>query len=103
MKPVESMKPLEALNRLLEIATSYLVSQIFFTACNLGLFEELSKGPATAEDLSQRINGSAQESVRTRVFVGLFSLRPYPATGGLDLTGVPGSQCLQAFQRGFCV
>lgn len=56
MKPVESMKPLQALNRLLEIATSYLVSQIFFTACNLGLFEELSKGPATAEDLSQRIN-----------------------------------------------
>lgn len=50
------MKPLEALNRILEIASSYLVSQIFFTACSLGLFEELSKGPVTAEDLSQRIN-----------------------------------------------
>ena len=50
------MKSLEALNRLLEIATSYLVSQMFFTACSLGLFEELSQGPATAEDLSQRIN-----------------------------------------------
>jgi hypothetical protein len=50
------MKPLEALNRLVEIATSFCVSQTFSTACNLGLFEELSKGPATAEDLSQRIN-----------------------------------------------
>lgn len=56
MNPVESIKPLEALNRIVEIASSYIVSQIFFTACSLGLFEELSKGPSTAEDLSQRIN-----------------------------------------------
>jgi hypothetical protein len=56
MKPLKAMKPLEALNRLLEIANGFCVSQTFFTACTLGLFEELSKGPATAEALSQRIN-----------------------------------------------
>src|ERR687895_1789127 len=56
MEPLKAMKPLEALNRLLEIANGFCVSQTFFTACTLGLFEELSKGPATAEALSQRIN-----------------------------------------------
>jgi hypothetical protein len=50
------MKPIEALSRLNEIATSFLVSQTFFTACNLGLFEELSNGPVTAEDLGSRLN-----------------------------------------------
>jgi len=29
------MKPIEALNRVVEIATSYWVSQVFFTACKL--------------------------------------------------------------------
>src|SRR5262245_24990872 len=56
MKPAVGMKPVEALNRLLEIATNYCVSQAFFTACNLGLFEQLSNGATTAEDLSQKLN-----------------------------------------------
>lgn len=56
MKPAEAMKPVEALNRLIAIATSYCVSQTFFTACQLGLFEQLSQGAMTAEDLSQKLN-----------------------------------------------
>jgi acetylserotonin N-methyltransferase len=56
MQANEGMKPIQALNRLVEIANGFCRSQTFFTACKLGLFEELSHGPATAEDLSQRIN-----------------------------------------------
>jgi len=56
MKPMRAMKPVEALNRLTEIASGYAVSQTFFTACRLGLFEQLSKGSATVEDLSQKLN-----------------------------------------------
>ena len=48
MNSVPNMKPVDALNRLIEIATSYAVSQTFFTACNLGLFEQLSHGAMTA-------------------------------------------------------
>ncbi len=50
------MKPFDALNRLTEIASSFMVAQTFAAACNLGLFEELGKGPATAEGLGRRLN-----------------------------------------------
>ena len=33
------MKSIEALNRLAEIATSFCVSQMFATACTIGLFD----------------------------------------------------------------
>jgi 3-hydroxy-5-methyl-1-naphthoate 3-O-methyltransferase len=56
MQSTAGMKPVEALNRLLDIATSYCVSQAFFTACDLGLFERLSHGAMTAEDLGQKLN-----------------------------------------------
>jgi len=56
MKPMQAMKPLEALNRLQEIATSFWVSQTFFAACSLGLFDELGRGAATVEEVSKRIN-----------------------------------------------
>ena len=46
---------LEALNRLQDIGIGYCVSQTLVAACKLGLFEELSNGPLTAEDLSQRL------------------------------------------------
>ena len=46
------MKPLEALNRLNDIAASFMVTQAFSAACNLGVFEELSRGPSTADDLA---------------------------------------------------
>lgn len=53
--PRPSLRPVEALTRLLDLGVGYCVSQTFFAACNLGVFEELSKGPATAEELSQKI------------------------------------------------
>jgi hypothetical protein len=56
MKPVEPMTPLTALNRLNEIATSFLASQVFFSACNLGLFEQLGKQAATAEELGRKLS-----------------------------------------------
>jgi len=50
-----SLKPIEALNRLLEIEIGYCRTQVLVAGCKLGVFEELSNGPATAEELSQRI------------------------------------------------
>jgi len=50
------MKPLEALNRLNEIATSFMITHAFSTACNLGVFEELSLEPKTAQDLARKLN-----------------------------------------------
>ena len=35
-------KPIEALNRVVEIASSFCVSQVFFTACKLGLIYNAS-------------------------------------------------------------
>ena len=53
---VPGTKPIEALNRVVEIASSFCVSQVFFTACKLGLFEQLSHGASSAEDLSLKLN-----------------------------------------------
>ena len=50
------MKPLEALNRLNDIAASFMVTQAFSAACNLGVFEELSRGPSTAEELARKLS-----------------------------------------------
>ena len=50
------MKPVEALNRLTEITTSFCISQAFLTACNLGLFEQLSSEEMTAKELSKKVN-----------------------------------------------
>jgi len=46
---------LDALNRLLEISLGFAVSQTFFTACQLELFESLSTGPVTTEQLAERL------------------------------------------------
>jgi 3-hydroxy-5-methyl-1-naphthoate 3-O-methyltransferase len=50
------MKPVEALNRLNEIACSFMVTQAFSAACNLGVFEELSRGPSTTDDLARKLS-----------------------------------------------
>jgi SAM-dependent methyltransferase len=52
------------LNRLVEISTSYCVSQVFFTACTLGLFEQLSGGPLTADALSGKLDIHPQGCLR---------------------------------------
>src|SRR5262245_40270756 len=48
--------PIQALNHLLEIVTAYCSTQAFVSACKVGIFEQLSSGPATAEDLAKRTN-----------------------------------------------
>jgi hypothetical protein len=56
MKSARAITPSEALNKLNDMATGFLVSQTFFTACKLGVFDGLGDGPATVEDLAQRLN-----------------------------------------------
>jgi DNA-binding Lrp family transcriptional regulator len=51
-----SMEPIQALNRLLDIITGYCAAQAFLSACKLNIFEELSQGPTSAEDLARRVN-----------------------------------------------
>jgi predicted transcriptional regulator len=52
---ISSSHQLAALNRLIEISTSYCVSQVFFSACQLGVFEQLGTRPMTADELSQSL------------------------------------------------
>src|SRR5436309_15654790 len=47
--------PVQALNRLVDIITSYCATQAFVAACKLGVFERLSKAPATAEDVAAEV------------------------------------------------
>ena len=51
-----SMSPVQALGRLLEMITCYCGAQALVAGCKLHLFDELAYGPATAEDLAQRVN-----------------------------------------------
>lgn len=50
-----ALRPVQALNRLLDIITGYCAAQAFLAACKLGLFEELSQGPISANDLAKRV------------------------------------------------
>jgi len=43
------------LNQLADIITSYCVTQAFVAGCKLGVFDELSHGAATAEEVAQRV------------------------------------------------
>jgi DNA-binding IscR family transcriptional regulator len=45
----------QALNRLAEIVTSYMVTQTFVAAVKLGVFEALANGSATAEEIASRV------------------------------------------------
>jgi hypothetical protein len=51
-----ALRPIQALNRLLDIVSGYCAAQTFAAGCNLGIFEELSQGPAAAEDLARRVS-----------------------------------------------
>lgn len=50
-----TMQTLTALNRLNDMATSFVVSQAFTTACHLGLFDYLATTPATAEEIARHL------------------------------------------------
>ena len=68
------MKSIEALNRLTEIATSFCVSQTFATACRMGLFDQLAGGPATAEQLGERLDINADACRRLLVALNQLGL-----------------------------
>jgi acetylserotonin N-methyltransferase len=48
--------PVEATGRLWEMALAYVYSQTLFAAINLGLFDALSRGAATPEELARQLN-----------------------------------------------
>jgi Dimerisation domain len=50
------MNPLQALNRLTDIATSFCVSQMFVAACTLGVFDQLAGGATSADELGKRLD-----------------------------------------------
>ena len=47
--------PVQALNRLVDLVTSYAISQTFAAAVKLGVFEDLANGPATPEEIAARV------------------------------------------------
>ncbi len=51
-----ALNPIEALNRLRQFGLSFAISQPFFAACNMGIFDLLLDGPATAEDLGKKLH-----------------------------------------------
>src|SRR5579862_680487 len=51
-EPARYPEAIEALNRINEIATKFCESQMFFAACELGVFDRLSAGPVRCEDLA---------------------------------------------------
>jgi len=60
---------LDALNYFNGVVTRYCESQMFFAACNLGVFEQLAAGPATAEELAQKLK--VHPDACHRLLVGL--------------------------------
>jgi len=88
---MKALKPVEALNRLVEIVNGYAVSQTFFSACRLGLFEQLSKGPATADDLSERL--SIHPNGCRRLLVALAHLGLVEREDGLYRNSEVGNFC----------
>jgi hypothetical protein len=61
--------PIEALNQLNEIVTKYCESQMFFAACEIGIFEQLAQGPATAVELAAQLK--AHPGACRRLLAGL--------------------------------
>jgi len=55
MTPARALNPNAALNQLWDISLAFGVSQTFFAACKLNVFEELSKEQASAEGLASRL------------------------------------------------
>src|SRR5262245_4909082 len=55
MKQTGAITPIDAMNRLFDISTAFWRSQVFFTACRLGVFDALGERPATAEELARRL------------------------------------------------
>jgi O-methyltransferase domain/Dimerisation domain len=52
--PKKAVTPLEALNRLTDIATGYTMTQALVAGCQLGVFDALSQRTATLEELASK-------------------------------------------------
>src|SRR4051794_37758793 len=50
----------EALNRINRIVTAQCESQMFYAACNLGIFDLLARGPAPADELAASLSANVQ-------------------------------------------
>ncbi len=50
------IKPTEALNRVTDIGLGFIFSQVLFTSIDLGLFDELGKGPLAGEELARKLS-----------------------------------------------
>jgi hypothetical protein len=51
-----SLRPIDALNRLRQLGLAFAVSQSFFAGSKLGIFDALSEEPATAEELGSKLD-----------------------------------------------
>ena len=52
---IDSSKLAQAQMRLMDVAFSFVTTQAFVSACDLGLFDALTLAPATVEDIASRI------------------------------------------------
>jgi hypothetical protein len=52
----QQMTPVEATRRLFEMGLAYVYSQALFSAIDLGLFDALSRGAATPDELARTLN-----------------------------------------------
>ena len=90
--PGPAITPVEALNRLVDIVTSYVASQAFMSACKIGLFEQLSRQDgSTAEELAQQ-TGIHPQGCR-RLLVALAHLGLVEHDGDLYRNSAVGQYC----------
>jgi hypothetical protein len=86
-----SLKPVQALNRLANVTTGYCGEQAFNAARKLGLFEEISEGAATAEELAGRVNINPVGC--RRLLMALAKRGLVVRDGGLYRNSEPGQYC----------
>jgi hypothetical protein len=53
--PPSAVTPVQALNHLADIVSSYIATQAFVAGVKLGVFEALAKGPAMPEEIAERV------------------------------------------------
>src|ERR1700752_3751038 len=94
MTPKPTLTPIAALNRLNDIATAFCMSQTFFAACNLGVFDQLHQGSSTAAELAAKI-GLHPIGCR-RLLVALADMGLVARQGDLYKNSELGTYCTSA-------
>jgi hypothetical protein len=87
----ESLKPLDALNRLVDLATGFCRAQTFFAACNLGVFEALGKQHSTSQALATKL--SLHPDATRRLLFALTQLGLIEQNGNLFSNTGLGEYC----------